>query len=303
MNLSRTLDRRTFVVDLGRGSLALAVLGIAGCAPAATGSGGPARSLATSDGAAPDGSASASAAASASNAASESSGAGAPLWARVNLGFVSAYILVHGGEAAIVDTGVEGSGDAIAAGPDRDSASHWPAVAHVILTQQPRRPRGQRRGRPEPVPADATGYAGRRGHRRGSPSRAAADAGPGLRPRRPSTSQVDHCPPGHTAGSIRGPRPAAGGILVVGDAMGTSNPAHPRCRAPSSPRTWSRRRHRSSKLGNPRVRDAARRPRRADRVRRRGARREAGSSPRRPLLASDGLVADDARPATCSEAP
>ena len=38
MNLSRTLDRRTFVVDLGRGSLALAVLGIAGCAPAATGS-------------------------------------------------------------------------------------------------------------------------------------------------------------------------------------------------------------------------------------------------------------------------
>ena len=41
VNPSRTLDRRTFVVDLGRGGLALAVLGIAGCAPAATGSAVP----------------------------------------------------------------------------------------------------------------------------------------------------------------------------------------------------------------------------------------------------------------------
>ena len=59
--------------------------------------------------------------------------AGAPAWTRVNLGFVSAYILVHGGEAAIVDTGVEGSGDAIAAALTGIGLD-WPAVAHVILT-------------------------------------------------------------------------------------------------------------------------------------------------------------------------
>ncbi len=34
-------------------------------------------------------------------------------WARTNLGFVSAYVLVRGNRAAIVDTGTEGSADAI----------------------------------------------------------------------------------------------------------------------------------------------------------------------------------------------
>ena len=38
---------------------------------------------------------------------------GAVQWNRVNLGFVSAYILVRDGEAAVVDTGVAGSEDDI----------------------------------------------------------------------------------------------------------------------------------------------------------------------------------------------
>ena len=219
MNLSRTLDRRTFVVDLGRGSLALAVLGIAGCAPAATGSAGPSRSLATSDGAAPDGSASASAAASASIAASGSSGAGAPAWTRVNLGFVSAYILVHGGEAAIVDTGVEGSGDAIAAALTGIGLD-WPAVAHVILTHN----HGDHAGSAADVldrAADATGYAG-------AEDIAGITVPRALTPVQDGDAVFDLqviTAPGHTAGSIAVLDPAAGGILVVGDAMGTSNGA------------------------------------------------------------------------------
>ena len=96
MNLSRTLDRRTFVVDMGRGSLAVAVLGIAGCAPAATGSAVPSRSLATSGSASPGTSRGASPQATASSAPGTSAEAGAPAWSRVNLGFVSAYILVQG---------------------------------------------------------------------------------------------------------------------------------------------------------------------------------------------------------------
>ncbi len=56
-------------------------------------------------------------------------------WSRVDLGFVSAYVLVRGGEAAVVDTGVEGSADAIGdvleeAGPG------WDGVRHVVLTHK-----------------------------------------------------------------------------------------------------------------------------------------------------------------------
>jgi glyoxylase-like metal-dependent hydrolase (beta-lactamase superfamily II) len=218
VNLSRTLDRRTFVVDLGRGSLALAVLGIAGCAPAATGSAAPSRSLAStgaSASASPDATASADAGASPSAGASTS----APAWSRVNLGFVSAYILVHGGEAAIVDTGVEGSGDAIAAALTGIGLD-WPAVAHVILTHN----HGDHAGSAADVldrAADATGYAG-------AEDIAGITVPRALTPVQDGDTVFDLqviTAPGHTAGSIAVLDPAAGGILVVGDALGTSGGA------------------------------------------------------------------------------
>jgi glyoxylase-like metal-dependent hydrolase (beta-lactamase superfamily II) len=217
VNLSRTLDRRTFVVDLGRGSLALAVLGIAGCAPASTGSAAPSRSLATG-GASAEPSASASPASTASDAPSTSAAA-APAWSRVNLGFVSAYILVHGGEAAIVDTGVEGSGDAIAAALTGIGLD-WPAVAHVILTHN----HGDHAGSAADVldrAPDATGYAG-------AEDIAGITVPRALTPVQDGDTVFDLqviTAPGHTAGSIAVLDPAAGGILVVGDAMGTSDGA------------------------------------------------------------------------------
>ncbi len=56
-------------------------------------------------------------------------------WERVDFGFVAAYVLVRGGEAAVVDTGVEGSADAI--GTVLDSAGPgWAGVRHVVLTHQ-----------------------------------------------------------------------------------------------------------------------------------------------------------------------
>jgi glyoxylase-like metal-dependent hydrolase (beta-lactamase superfamily II) len=219
VNPSRTLDRRTFVVDLGRGSLALAVLGIAGCAPTAIGSAAPSRSLAASGSASPGASTSASPGATASGAPSTSAGPGTPAWSRVNLGFVSAYILVHGAEAAIVDTGVEGSGDAIAAALTGIGLD-WPAVAHVILTHN----HGDHAGSAADVldrAADATGYAG-------------AEDISGIAVPRPLTPVQDGdrvfdlqvvTAPGHTAGSIAVLDPAAGGILVAGDALGTSGGA------------------------------------------------------------------------------
>jgi glyoxylase-like metal-dependent hydrolase (beta-lactamase superfamily II) len=56
-------------------------------------------------------------------------------WSRVDLGFVSAYVLVRGDEAAVVDTGVEGSADAIGAVLD-ESGPGWAGVRHVVLTHK-----------------------------------------------------------------------------------------------------------------------------------------------------------------------
>ena len=239
VNPTRTLDRRTFVVDLGRGSLALAVLGIAGCAPAATGSAAPSRSLAASGGGSPDASASASAEATAS---APRAGAPRPAPHRpgpgVNLGFVSAYILVHGGEAAIVDTGVEGSGDAIAAALTGIGLD-WPAVAHVILTHN----HGDHAGSAADVldrAADATGYAG-------AEDIAGITVPRALTPVQDGDTVFDSrsiTAPGHTAGSIAVLDPAAGGSSSWATRWAPAA-ARRRSRAPSSPRTWTRRRRRS----------------------------------------------------------
>lgn len=53
----------------------------------------------------------------------------------MDLGFVSAYVLVRGDEAAVVDTGVEGSADAIGAVLE-DAGPGWGGVRHVVLTHK-----------------------------------------------------------------------------------------------------------------------------------------------------------------------
>jgi len=54
-------------------------------------------------------------------------------WHRVNLNFVSAYVLLRGREAAIVDTGTPGSESALA-GALTDLGVSWADVNHVVLT-------------------------------------------------------------------------------------------------------------------------------------------------------------------------
>ncbi|MFC7534514.1 MBL fold metallo-hydrolase [Actinoplanes sp. GCM10030250] len=56
-------------------------------------------------------------------------------WQRVNLSFVSAYLLIRGGEVAIVDTGTPGSETAIETAL-KAAGTGWSAVKHVILTHQ-----------------------------------------------------------------------------------------------------------------------------------------------------------------------
>ena len=56
-------------------------------------------------------------------------------WQRANLGFVSAYILYRNGEAALIDTGVRGSEDAISAALGQVDLE-WDSVGHVIVTHK-----------------------------------------------------------------------------------------------------------------------------------------------------------------------
>jgi glyoxylase-like metal-dependent hydrolase (beta-lactamase superfamily II) len=147
-------------------------------------------------------------------AAPPPSGGDALTWERVHLGFVSAYVLARGGEAAIIDTGVGGSADAIEtslAGVGLD----WSAVGHLILTHHHGDHVGSAADVLERAPG-AVGYAG-------------AEDIPSIAVPRPLTAVGDGeevfglrvvTTPGHTAGSISVLDPV-GGILVAGDALRT----------------------------------------------------------------------------------
>ncbi len=143
------ISRRGFLYDLGRGTLALAVFGLAACSDA---DGSP-DTVSTASSAGDSGSTTTSPGETTSTRPS-----GAVSWQRVNLGFVSAYIVARGGEAAIVDTGVENSESDIEAGLTAIGLA-WDAVGHVIITHR----HGDHQGSLPAVLAaasDATGYAG-----------------------------------------------------------------------------------------------------------------------------------------------
>ena len=122
----RAIGRRVFLLQTGRGILGVAVLGLAACS-----SGDEA-----GDAASPQPSASAPDTTDAATPASSSPAATTELaWSRVDLGFVSAYVLVRGNEAAVVDTGVGGSADQIGAVLD-DTGPGWAGVRHVVITHK-----------------------------------------------------------------------------------------------------------------------------------------------------------------------
>lgn len=115
---TRRVGRRWVLANLGRTAVAIAVLGPA-CSSADV---GPSDAGGT-DGITP------------TDPESTSSDPSALRWERADLGIVSAYVLVRGGEAAVVDTGQEGSADGIEAALGTAGVG-WDAVGHVILTHR-----------------------------------------------------------------------------------------------------------------------------------------------------------------------
>jgi glyoxylase-like metal-dependent hydrolase (beta-lactamase superfamily II) len=207
----RLVDRRWFLTRTGRGALGVAVLGLAACSSATSPGGGPA----TTDPASGSTSEPATGRDSATPDAAEDSGEATTRdvkWSRVDLGFVSAYVLVRGREAAVVDTGVGGSADAIGT-VLRSAGSGWAAVRHVVLTHKHPDHAGSV-GDVLTRATSATGYVGR------------ADL-PEVDAPRPLTVLEDGddvlglrivATPGHTAGHLAAFDEGTG-VLVAGDAL------------------------------------------------------------------------------------
>jgi glyoxylase-like metal-dependent hydrolase (beta-lactamase superfamily II) len=204
------VGRRWLLTTAGKGVLGFALLGMAACdEDESSGSASPADAE-TGTSPTPE------ASDTAEPSPAEEAAAGELTWSRVDLGFVSAYVLVRGNEAAVVDTGVGGSGEAIGtilheAGPG------WPGVRHVVLTHKHPDHAGSVSEVLDLAP-DATGYVGQAdlGEVDASRSLAALSDGDevfGL--------QIVGTP-GHTAGHMAVFDPDTA-VLVAGDALTNQN--------------------------------------------------------------------------------
>jgi glyoxylase-like metal-dependent hydrolase (beta-lactamase superfamily II) len=200
------IDRRLFLARLGKGTVALAILGA--CGPNSRPSSAPSTTVTSST-------------ASSSAATTTTAAVTAPVsdlaeYLRVDLGFVSAYVVVRGSEAAVVDTGVSGSDGEIAAALGTAGLG-WDAVGHLILTHHHPDHIGS-------VPAVMTAAAGATGYI------GEADLNNVSAPRELiGLSDGDEVfgmlvigTPGHTAGHISMLDPVAS-VLVAGDAINGGN--------------------------------------------------------------------------------
>ena len=188
---SPQLSRRAFLVDMGRGAFAIAVVGVAGC----TLGGAPRRD--------------------------PSAAPGEGAWQRLSLndGFVSAFILVRSGEAAVLDVGgmdpVGGSSTSDILAALEAVGLGWGDVGHVILTHYHLDHAGSVAEVLAAAP-DAQGYAGaedvwrfvRAGRRRQSAHRRPPAARPGGR-RRHRVRSADRGNTGPHAWPHRRPRRGA----------------------------------------------------------------------------------------------
>ena len=187
-----TLTRRRLLFAAGSGVLGVAVISSCSEAPAPSPPPSPAPPLPSS-----------------------APAAATPAWQRVNLSFVSAYLLIRGGETAVVDLGTDGSGAAIEAAL-KGAGTGWGSVKHILLTHQhPDHAGGLASVIPE---VNAAFYAG------------AADVA-GITSAKPLKPVQDGDEvfglqiigtPGHTAGHISVFDPSTG-TLVAGDALRTTN--------------------------------------------------------------------------------
>lgn len=209
--ITRLINRRMAVTDMGKAGMAIMVFGLAACADesggASTTSFGD-----TSSTTGPAGTTPSSTTQPSETTSSPPASGAATSWHRVALSGVSAYILYRNGEGALVDTGNPGDHGAIEAALSEVGLG-WESIGHVIVTHK----HGDHQGSAEAVAQAApraTFYAG------------AGDA-PSIRLPVPPTIVGDSDrvfdlsiieTPGHTPGHLT-VHDAASGILVAGDSL------------------------------------------------------------------------------------
>lgn len=123
--------RRMLLRDMGKAGLAVMVLGTAACASESTENAPPTRET---SGESPTTQPGPTSAPESTAPTTTASGEGHQ-WHRVDLGFVSAYLLYRGGEATVVDTGVSNSDGAIETALG-EIGMGWGEVGSVIVTHK-----------------------------------------------------------------------------------------------------------------------------------------------------------------------
>jgi glyoxylase-like metal-dependent hydrolase (beta-lactamase superfamily II) len=208
------ITRRHFIRTIGKGSTAIALIGVAACsaeepAPVTLTAAAPTTTTLPT---------------TASGASSTTSIPETPTtevaepglfvdeWHRVNLGFVSAYILVRGGEAALIDTGTSGSASQVESTLG-DLGLGWTDLSTIVLTHH----HGDHVGSLPAIMQAATS----------ATAHAGAEDIPNITSPRPISAVADGdtvfglevvATPGHTAGHISLLDPV-GATLIAGDAM------------------------------------------------------------------------------------
>lgn len=130
------VTRRMLLKDMGKAGLAIVVMGAAACSSDTTGNATPTEEPdAMTSGGPTSTTAGAASPATTDAPTSTVGGQAGHEWHRVNLDFVSAYILYRAGEAAVIDTGVGGSEGSIDQALGEIGLA-WGDVAHVIITHE-----------------------------------------------------------------------------------------------------------------------------------------------------------------------
>jgi glyoxylase-like metal-dependent hydrolase (beta-lactamase superfamily II) len=210
MGTTRTthmVGRRWLLTRTSGGVVGFALLGLAACDDSGDSAGTPA----ADSGSPADAGSDPSETADDEQAGQDQQGGGLE-WARVDLGFVSAYVLVRGREAAVVDTGVGGSADAIGAVLD-EAGPGWSGVRHVVLTHKHPDHAGSASDVLTEAP-DAAGYVGEADLSEVDAPRQLT----GLRDGDEVFGLQIVGTPGHTAGHMAVFDPDTG-VLVAGDAL------------------------------------------------------------------------------------
>ncbi len=217
------ITRRAFIRTIGKGSAAVALVGVGACSTDEPTSTTPAERFTTTTVPPAPAADTVTTTPDAENQTTTTTQTSDGAWARVNLGFVSAYVVVRSGEAALIDTGTSGSASQVEATLG-DLGLGWANLSTIVLTHH----HGDHIGS---LPAimgaapDAIAYAG-------------AEDIPNITSPRPISAVGDGdtvfgleviATPGHTPGHISILDPTASALLagdaLIGEGGGVAGPS------------------------------------------------------------------------------